>query len=145
MLRNLGSGKFLLLCFFLILTESFITNNSYSLEPEEFLKDPKLELRARNISKNVRCLVCQNQSIDDSSAALAKDLRIIIRNKIIEGLTDKEIYKFLTDRYGDFILLRPAFKINTMILWILPFIFFIIGIIIIYLHNRKSTRLNKVN
>ena len=140
MLRNLGSGKFLLLCFFLILTESFITNNSYSLEPEELLKDPKLELRARNISKNVRCVVCQNQSIDESSAPLAKDLRILIRKKIKDGNTDDEIYKFLVNRYGDFILLKPLLKFNTFILWIMPFVLLVIGIFIIYWHHKKSKK-----
>jgi cytochrome c-type biogenesis protein CcmH len=115
-----------------------ISNNSYAVEPEEFLKDPKQELRARDISKNVRCLVCQNQSIDESSALLAKDLRMVIRNKITEGLTDKEIYKFLTDRYGDFILLNPPLKSSTMILWALPFVLFFIAIFVLYRHNKKS-------
>ena len=115
-----------------------VSNNSYSVEPEEFLKDPKQELRARNISKNVRCLVCQNQSIDESSAPLAKDLRMIVRNKITEGLTDKEIYKFLTDRYGDFILLNPPFKTSTMILWALPFVLFFIAAFVLYWHNKNS-------
>ena len=94
----------------IILAATTSSNNSYAVDPEEFLKDPKKELRARNISKNVRCLVCQNQSIDESSAPLARDMRMIVRNKITEGLTDKEIYKFLTDRYGDFILLNPPLK-----------------------------------
>ena len=115
-----------------------VSNISYAVEPEEFLKDPKQELRARDISKNVRCLVCQNQSIDESSAPLAKDLRIIIRNKITEGLTDKEIYKFLTDRYGDFILLNPPLKASTMILWALPFVLFFIALFVLYRHNKNS-------
>jgi cytochrome c-type biogenesis protein CcmH len=115
-----------------------VSNNSYSVEPEEFLKDPKQELRARDISKNVRCLVCQNQSIDESSAPLAKDLRMIVRNKITEGLTDEEIYKFLTDRYGDFILLNPPFKTSTMILWALPFVLFFIALFVLYRHNKNS-------
>ena len=87
------------------------------------LKNKKQELRARDISKNIRCMVCQNQSIDESNSPLAKDLRILIRNKIKEGNEDEEIYKFLTDRYGDFILLKPPFKLNTYALWLLPFIF----------------------
>ena len=115
-----------------------VSNISYAVEPEEFLKDPKQELRARDISKNVRCLVCQNQSIDESSAPLAKDLRMIVRNKITEGLTDKEIYKFLTDRYGDFILLNPPFKTSTLILWASPFVLFFIAAFVLYWHNRKS-------
>ena len=118
----------------------FISKNSYSVEPEEFLQNPKQEMRARNISKNIRCLVCQNQSIDDSSAPLAKDLRALIRIKVQENDTDEEIYKFLTDRYGDFILLKPPFKISTFLLWSLPFVFFIIGIFILFLHNKKSKK-----
>ena len=112
--------------------------NSYSVEPDEFLQNSKQELRARNISKNVRCLVCQNQSIDESSAPLAKDLRILIRKKIKDGDTDDDIYNFLTDRYGDFILLKPLLKFNTFILWFMPFVFAVIGIFAIYWHHKKS-------
>ena len=122
----------------IILAGTTVSNNSYAVDPEEFLKDPKQELRARNISKNVRCLVCKNQSIDESSAPLAKDLRMIVRNKIIEGLTDKEVYKFLTDRYGDFILLNPPFKTSTKILWALPFTLFFIAAFVLYWHNKNS-------
>ena len=115
-------------------------NNSYAVEPEEFLQNPIQEMRARDISKNIRCLVCQNQSIDDSAAPLAKDLRVLIRLKVQENDTDEEIYKFLTDRYGDFILLKPPIKISTFLLWSLPFVFFIIGIFILFLHNKKSKK-----
>ena len=139
-LRNFIFNKI----FFFIVLSSLIsliaTNICNAVEPEEFLKDQKQELRARDISKNVRCLVCQNQSIDESSAPLAKDLRIIIRNKIKKGQTDEEIYKFLTDRYGDFILLNPPFKASTIILWILPLLLFIFCIFIIYRHNKKSIK-----
>ena len=110
---------------------------AYSVEPDEILKNEKQELRARNISKNIRCLICQNQSIDDSSAPIAKDLRILIRDKIKEGKNNDEIYNFLTERYGDFILLKPSFKLNTLALWILPFIFLILGILIVLFHNKK--------
>ena len=120
----------------------FISKNSYSVEPEEFLQNPKQEMRARNISKNIRCLVCQNQSIDDSSAPLAKDLRALIRIKVQENDSDEEIYKFLTDRYGDFILLKPPFKISTFLLWSLPFVFVVIGIFILFVHNKKSKKLS---
>jgi len=131
-------NKIFFLFLMITLAGATISNNSYAVEPEEFLKDPKQELRARDISKNVRCLVCQNQSIDESSAPLAKDLRMVIRNKITEGLTDKEIYKFLTDRYGDFILLNPPLKASTMILWALPFVLFFIALFVIYRHNKNS-------
>ena len=114
------------------------SNNSYAVEPDEILENQRQELRARNISKNIRCMVCQNQSIDESNASLAKDLRILIRNKIKEGKKDKEIYIFLTDRYGDFILLKPPLKSSTLALWLLPFIFLIIGFFIVFYHNKKS-------
>jgi cytochrome c-type biogenesis protein CcmH len=116
----------------------FFSNTSYAVEPDEILKNQEYELRARNISKNIRCMICQNQSIDESNAPLAKDLRILIRHKIKEGINDKEIYKFLTDRYGDFILLKPPFDLNTLSLWFLPFIFLLLGIYIVLYHNKKS-------
>ena len=119
----------------------FLSINSYAVEPDEVLQNQEQELRARNISKNIRCMVCQNQSIDESNAPLAKDLRVLIRNKIKEGKKDKEIYKFLTDRYGDFILLKPPFKLSTLALWILPFIFLAIGIFIVFSYNRKSEKI----
>ena len=119
----------------------FFSNNSYTVEPNEILKNQKQELRARNISKNIRCMVCQNQSIDESNAPLAEDLRILIRNKIKDGKKDEEIYKFLTDRYGDFILLKPPFKLNTLALWLLPFIFVLIGIFFVFSHNKKSKKI----
>jgi len=121
----------------------FFSNNSYTVEPDEVLENQQQELRARNISKNIRCMVCQNQSIDESSAPLAKDLRILIRNKIKQGDKDKEIYKFLSDRYGDFILLNPPFKLGTLVLWFLPFIFFMVGVVIVFLHNKKSKKILK--
>ena len=119
----------------------FFSSNSYAVEPNEILENQKQEFRARNISKNIRCMICQNQSIDESSAPLAKDLRILIRNKIKDGKKDEEIYKFLTDRYGDFILLKPSFKLNTLALWLLPFVFVLIGIFIVFFHNKKSKKI----
>ena len=116
----------------------FFSYNSYSVEPDEILQDQEQEFRAREIAKNIRCMVCQNQSIDESNASLAKDLRIVIRNKIMKGDKDEEIYKFLTDRYGDFILLKPPLKLSTLALWFLPFIFFIFGIFIVFSHIKKS-------
>ena len=115
----------------------FFSTNSYGVDPKEILQNQKQELRARNISKNIRCMICQNQSIDESNAPLAKDLRILIRSKITEGNSDKEIYKFLTDRYGDFILLKPPIKLSTLALWMLPFVFLLIGIFVVFWHNKK--------
>ena len=126
---------------FAICLIQFFSVDSYGVDPDEILQNQKQELRARNISKNIRCMICQNQSIDESSAPLAKDLRILIRNKITEGNSDKEIYKFLTDRYGDFILLKPPIKLSTLALWMLPFVFLLIGILIVFWHNKKSKKI----
>jgi len=139
MTKNFFLLKIFILVFAICLIQ-FFSVDSYGVDPEEILKDKNQELRARNISKNIRCMICQNQSIDESSASLAKDLRILIRNKIKEGDSNEEIYKFLTDRYGDFILLKPAVKLNTIALWFLPFVFLLIGIFIIFWHNRKSKK-----
>ena len=124
------------ICFY-----QFFLNKAVTVEPDEILKNQEQELRARNISKNIRCLVCQNQSIDDSNAPLAKDLRILIREKIKEGKNNEEIYNFLTERYGDFILLKPPFKLSTLALWILPFIFLVIGIFVVFSYNKKSKKI----
>ena len=133
-------SKALIIITFICLTQ-FLSNNSHTVEPDEVLENKKQELRARDISKNIRCMVCQNQSIDESNSPLAKDLRILIRNKIKEGNKDREIYKFLTDRYGDFILLKPSLKSNTLALWLLPFFFLMIGVFIIFSHNKKSKKI----
>ena len=119
----------------------FFSNTSYTVEPDEILENEKQEVRARNISKNIRCMVCQNQSIDESNAPLAKDLRILIRNQIKEGKKDSQIYMFLRERYGDFILLKPAVKLSTWALWFLPVVFLIIGIFILYYHNKKYKKI----
>ena len=129
--------KFILIIITICLTQ-LISNFSFTVEPDEILKSPKYELRARNISKNIRCMVCQNQSIDDSNASLAKDLRILIRSQILIGKSDKEIYEFLTERYGDFILLKPPIKTSTLALWFLPMFFLIFGVLIIFSYNKKS-------
>ena len=128
---------------FAICLIQFFSVDSYGADPDEILQNQQQELRARNISKNIRCMVCQNQSIDESNAQLAKDLRVLIRNKIKGGHADKEIYKFLTDRYGDFILLKPPVKFGTLALWFLPFVFFIVGVFIVFWHNKKSKKILK--
>ena len=112
--------------------------NVFSIEPDEILSDSKLENRARNLSKGIRCLVCQNQSIDDSDSELAKDLRKIIRIKIVEGKKDKEINDFLVEKYGNFILMKPPFYSETFLLWSSPFIIVFIGFIIIFLSLKKT-------
>ena len=136
-LKNFIITKIFMIIITICITQ-FFSNSCFTVEPDEILKDQKQEFRARDISKNIRCMVCQNQSIDESNAPLAKDLRILIRNKIKEGNKDEEIYKFLTSRYGDFILLKPPFKLSTLALWLLPLIFVVFGIFIVISHNKKS-------
>ena len=119
---------------------SLSINFTYGVEPDEILLNKNQELRARNISKNIRCMICQNQSIDESNASLAKDLRILIRSEIKKGKEDKEIYKFLTDRYGDFILLKPPLKSTTLALWFFPFIFLLIGFAVVFFRNKKTQK-----
>lgn len=91
-----------------------------AVEPDEILEDPALEARARNLSLELRCLVCQNQSIDDSNAPLARDLRIIVRERLKAGDSDQEVLNFIVSRYGEFVLLRPPFNARTLLLWLTP-------------------------
>jgi cytochrome c-type biogenesis protein CcmH len=91
-----------------------------AVQPDEVLKDPVLEQRARAISKDLRCLVCQNQSIDDSDAPLAKDLRVLVRERLQAGETDRGVRAFLVQRYGEFVLLKPVFGLHTLLLWLAP-------------------------
>ena len=103
---------------------------SYSVEPSEVLDDPILEERARNISKNLRCLVCQNESIDDSNASLAKDLRILVRERLVAGDNNDEVFKFIVDRYGEFALLKPRSDGSNLILWLSGPLMLLIALII---------------
>ena len=96
--------------------------------------------RIREISQNVRCLVCQNQSIDESNSELAKDLKILIKEKLILGDSDEEIYGFLKEKYGDYILLKPPLNLNTVILWFLPFFVLMFGSILIFKIIKSSIR-----
>ncbi len=107
---------------------AFLTLPALAVTPDEILKDPVLETRARWISAGLRCLVCQNQSIDDSDATVAKDLRILIREQLQAKKSDEEVVDFVVARYGDFVLLKPRFKPSTLILWLSPFVILLAGI-----------------
>ena len=120
-----------------LLTVFFLTTEALALEPGEILKDPALEARARSISKNLRCLVCQNQSIDDSDAPLAKDLRLLVRNQIVSGKTDEKIISDIVARYGDFVLLNPPINQKTIILWLSPMLILLAGGVSLYIYFRK--------
>ena len=103
-----------------VLVLALVWSPAGAVLPDEMLADPVLEARAREISKNLRCLVCQNQSIDDSDAGLARDLRIIVRERLVAGDSDSAVIEFAVDRYGDFVLLNPPFKATTYVLWVGP-------------------------
>ena len=127
--------NFLLIFFFFLVID---IDPSFSVEPNEIISNPIYENRARDLSKGIRCLVCQNQSIDDSDSDLAKDLRRIIRKKIIQGDTDDEIEQYLVDKYGNFILMKPPLYQDTYILWISPLLLMLVGITIMYFTLKKK-------
>lgn len=104
------------------------------------LKDPAQETRAQELMKKLRCLVCQNQSIVDSNAELAQDLRMVVRERITAGDTDEEVLAYMTDRYGDWVLLKPPLKGKTMMLWFAPLVLLVIGagVAVLYLRRRPS-------
>ena len=104
----------------LVLMLGLLAASAWAVQPDEMLSDPKLESRARIISRDLRCLVCQNQSIDDSDAELARDLRLLLRERLKAGDTDAQAKQFLVDRYGDYVLLKPPFKSTTLALWLGP-------------------------
>jgi len=110
---------------------------AFAVQPDEMLKDPALEARARHLSEGLRCLVCQNESIDDSNAPLAHDLRVLIRERLKSGDTDKQVIDYLVARYGEFVLLKPRFETRTLVLWLGPFAILLIGIAIVW---SKRTR-----
>ena len=111
-----------------------------AVQPDEILKDPALETRARTLSQELRCMVCQNQSIDDSEAPLARDLRLLVRERLTQGDSDSEVLKFLVDRYGAFVLLKPPVELNTLLLWsVAPVVLLIgIGALVVMARRRKT-------
>lgn len=111
--------------------------NAGAVTPEEILDDPVLEERARELSAQLRCMVCQNQSIDDSDAELAKDLRVLVRERLVDGDTNEEVLAFVVDRYGEFVLLRPTLSGRNAILWATPVIVLLIGAFGFYGYTRN--------
>lgn len=109
----------------------------FAIEPQEQLADPALEVRARTISQELRCLVCQNESIDDSNADLARDLRRIVRERLTAGDTDDQVLGFVTARYGDYVLLRPPLRAGTLALWFGPVVLLFAAIALLILRRRR--------
>jgi len=125
----------------LVLMAFMATTPLLAVEPDEILKDRQLEERARALSSELRCLVCQNQSIDDSHAPLARDLRVLVRQKLVSGESDDAIRTFLVERYGDFILLKPRFAADTVILWIGPFALLVLGGLVLLWKSRQGSHI----
>jgi cytochrome c-type biogenesis protein CcmH len=108
-----------------------------AVEPDEMLKDSKLEARARHLSEELRCMVCQNQSIDDSAAPLARDLRLLVRERLTQGDSDSQVLNYLVARYGEFVLLKPRFELQNLLLWGLPPLALVAGMIALYMTARR--------
>ncbi len=123
----------------LIMTSLAVTSPALAVNPSEMLKDPILEERAREISKELRCLVCQNESIDDSDAQLARDLRVLVRERLAAGSSDQEVVDYVVSRYGDFVLLNPPFKGTTYVLWLGPLAIAGAGLIALFIFFRRRT------
>jgi cytochrome c-type biogenesis protein CcmH len=126
----------------LILTLSWLAavTPAFAVQPDEMLADPKLEARAREISQELRCMVCQNQSIDDSNAPLARDLRLLVRERLKAGDSNGQVIDYLVGRYGEFVLLRPRFNWHTVFLWLAPALLLLTGAIGVFvsLHRRSN-------
>jgi cytochrome c-type biogenesis protein CcmH len=115
---------------------------AFAVEPDEMLKDPALEARARGLSSEVRCMVCQNQSIDDSEAPLAHDLRVLVRDRLTKGDSDQQVLDFLVARYGQFVLLKPRLGWSTLLLWGLPPAALVAGFVGILMMARRRKSLS---
>ena len=126
-----------LLAVVLLVAMSLVAPAAVAVQPDEVLSDPSLEARARSLSKELRCMVCQNQSIDDSDAPLARDLRILVRERLQAGDSDREVTNFLVARYGEFVLLNPRFSAHTAILWVAPTAILVIGAFALFVFARR--------
>jgi cytochrome c-type biogenesis protein CcmH len=130
----------------LLLATLLMPGLAYAVTPDEMLKDPALEARARVLSQELRCMVCQNQSIDDSDAPLAKDLRLLVRERLVKGDSDKQVLDFLVVRYGAFVLLKPPVETETLLLWgLAPMVLLIgVGALFMMARRRKAVTLESV-
>ncbi len=136
--------KRLLLVAFSLLCIGFLPSPVGAVLPDEVLPDPVLEARAREISQELRCVVCQNQSIDDSNADLARDMRVLVRDRLVAGDTNDQVKEYLVARYGNFVLLRPPVQTDTLLLWLGPVLFLFAAFtgFAFYLRNAKEEIIN---
>jgi cytochrome c-type biogenesis protein CcmH len=117
-----------------------LANPARAVQPDEIMPDPAKESRARDLSRELRCMVCQNQSIDDSEAPLARDLRLLVRERIAAGDSDTQVIDFLVARYGEFVLLKPRFESRTWLLWLLPPLALAGGGLALWMHGRRRAK-----
>jgi len=125
----------------ILLLALFFTGSALAVKPDEVLQNPALEARARALSEGLRCMVCQNQSIDESDADLARDLRILVRQRLVAGDTDQQVMDYIVSRYGEFVLLKPRFSLRTALLWGTPVLLLLIGgaFIVIGARSRRPS------
>jgi cytochrome c-type biogenesis protein CcmH len=128
------------LCQGLLAISIAFASPAHAVQPDEIMADPAKESRARDLSRELRCMVCQNQSIDDSEAPLARDLRLLVRERIAAGDSNAQVMDFLVARYGEFVLLKPRLKSHTLLLWLLPPLVLVGGGLALWMHNRRRTR-----
>ena len=125
---------------FALLVVMMGSSAAYAVQPDEIMSDPVNESRARDLSRELRCMVCQNQSIDDSEAPLARDLRLLVRERIAAGDSDAQVIDFLVERYGEFVLLKPRLNPHTLLLWLLPPLALAGGGLALWVHGRRRAK-----
>jgi cytochrome c-type biogenesis protein CcmH len=125
---------------FALLVVMMGSSAAYAVQPDEIMSDPVNESRARDLSRELRCMVCQNQSIDDSEAPLARDLRLLVRQRIAAGDSDAQVIDFLVARYGEFVLLKPRLNPHTLLLWLLPPLALAGGGLALWVHGRRRSK-----
>jgi len=143
-MRRTLSGLPRMLAGFLLLFAVLVSASPASaFNPDDVLKDPALEQRARNLTSQLRCMVCQNQSIDDSNAELARDLRVLVRERLVEGDSDKAVIDYVVSRYGEFVLLKPRLSLRTVLLWGAPIGLTLVGIFAVFVFSRRRATLEQ--
>src|SRR6202035_4061242 len=135
-----GHVRKLIAISFALLMAAFAASPAHAVQPDEIMSDPAKESRARDLSRELRCMVCQNQSIDDSEAPLARDLRLLVRERIAAGDSDAQVMDFLVARYGEFVLLKPRFESHTWLLWFLTPLALAGGGVVLWINGRRRSK-----
>jgi cytochrome c-type biogenesis protein CcmH len=128
------------LTFLILLSALFFSGSAFAVKPDEMLANPVLEARARHISEGLRCMVCQNQSIDESDADLARDLRLLVRERLTAGDSDAQVVDYVVSRYGEFVLLKPRLSMHTVLLWAAPLLLLLAGGLAVFFSARSRRR-----